>query len=161
MTSSIKLVKIPKRDRQQNKIRLFFGWPSNQIQENTMKGKFHGVASLFLIFAAVIIALIYMPTLAINLGSKCLCREEACSHVFPGMLTRLLPTRKQGPYTIGDYFWTGVSLIALLGFPQVWLWQHKTLFVVFWILLIVGLIEILFLVCPRCQNENCPNCNPN
>ena len=142
-----------------------------------MKGKFHGVVSLLLIFAAVIIALIYMLTLAGNLGlvylaiiivanpivlysycAKCLCREEACSHVVPGMLTRFLPTRKQGPYTWGDYVWTGVPLIVLLGFPQVWLWQNKTLFVVFWILLVVGLIEILFLVCPRCQNENCPNC---
>ena len=143
-----------------------------------MKGKFHGVVSLLLIFAAVIVALIYMLSLAINLGlvylaiivtanpidlyascAKCLCREDACSHVLPGKLTRLLPARKQGPYTNGDYFWTGVSLIALLGFPQVWLWQNKTLFFVFWILLVVGLIEILFLVCPRCRNENCPNCN--
>jgi hypothetical protein len=59
-----------------------------------MKGKSHGVVSLVLIFAAVIIALIYMLTLSSDLGlvyltiiiianpivlysycAKCLCRE--------------------------------------------------------------------------------------
>jgi hypothetical protein len=142
-----------------------------------MVQKYHGVFSLVLIFAAVGIAFIYMLSFSVKMGlaylvtflianpivlysycAKCLCRENACSHVFPGKLTRLLPARKQSPYTVGDYFWTGISLIALLGFPQVWLWQNKTLFVVFWLLLIVGLVEIFFLVCPRCQNENCPNC---
>lgn len=142
-----------------------------------MDSKFHGVFSLVLIFTTVVIALIYMLSVSAGLGlvylviiltsnpivlytycAKCVCREDACSHVFPGKLTRLLPARKQGSYSLGDYVWTGVSLVALLGFPQVWLWQNKTLFVVFWIILLVGLAEILFLVCPRCQNENCPNC---
>ena len=79
-----------------------------------MKDNFHGVVSLLLIFAAVIIALIYLLTLSSDLGlvylaiviitnpivlysycAKCLCREEACSHVVPGMLTRFLPARKR------------------------------------------------------------------
>jgi hypothetical protein len=122
-----------------------------------MKGRFHGVFSLILIFAAVIVALIYMLNLSGRLGlaylaiilianpivlysycAKCLCREDACSHVFPGKLTRLLPGRQQKPYTFGDYFWTGISLVALLGFPQIWLWQSKSLFIAFWILLLGG-----------------------
>jgi len=140
-----------------------------------MDRNFHGVFSLVLVYAAVIIALIYLLDLSAALGSvylaivvisnpivlyaycaKCVCRKEACGHVFPGKLTRLLPERKQGPYTFGDYFWTCVSLMALLGFPQVWLWQNRILFVSYWILLLVGLAEILFLVCRACGNENCP-----
>ena len=140
-----------------------------------MKQRFHGVFSLVLISIAVIIALINMQRHSVNLGlaylliilfstpivlfsycAKCTCRDGACGHVFPGMLTRLLPERKQGPYTKGDYFWTAISLIALLGFPQFWLWQSKTLFVVYWMLLLLGLTEILFMVCRACNNQNCP-----
>ncbi len=142
-----------------------------------MAQRFHGVSSLILIFLAVAVAWVYLlnlsstgglvylsiiivttPVILFGYCAKCTCRENACSHVFPGKLTRWLPSRNQGPYTFGDYFWTGISLIALLGFPQIWLWQSKSAFIAFWILLVVGLAEILLLVCPRCKNENCPNC---
>ena len=140
-----------------------------------MNQRFHGVLSLVFISVAVIIALIYMQSHSNGLGlfylliilfsvpmvlfsycAKCTCKDKACSHVLPGMLTRLLSQRKQGPYTKGDYFWTGVSLTALLGFPQFWLWQSKLLFVVYWILLLIGLLEILLLVCRVCSDQNCP-----
>jgi hypothetical protein len=73
-----------------------------------MAGKFHGVFSLLLIAAAVVIALAYMLSQSISRGlvylailmfanpivlysycAKCICREDACSHFFPGKLTRL------------------------------------------------------------------------
>ena len=73
-----------------------------------MAGKFHGVVSLLLITAAVVIALAYMLSQSISRGlvylailmlanpivlysyfAKCLCRETSCSHVIPGKLTRL------------------------------------------------------------------------
>lgn len=142
-----------------------------------MGSRFHGVLSLVLIFAVVVMALIYLFGLSVRLGlvylaiivvanplviyaycAKCLCRENACGHTLPGKLTQFLPQRKQGPYTVSDYFWAGIALAALLSFPQPWLWQNSILFTVFWISLIGGLIEILFLVCPRCQNKQCPNC---
>ena len=140
-----------------------------------MNQRFHGVLSLVFISIAVIIALIYMQSHSNSLGllylliillsvpmvifsycAKCTCKDRACSHVLPGMLTRLLPERKQGPYTKGDYFWTAVSLAALLGFPLFWLWQSKPLFVVYSTLLLIGLLEILLLVCRACSNQNCP-----
>jgi len=143
-----------------------------------MKINLHGIFSLILVLASVVIALLYMLSLSPVLGlaylvviiitnpivlyvycAKCLCREEACSHVFPGKLTRLLPARKQGPYTFADYFWTALSLLALFGFPIAWLWQSKMLFFVYWLLLLIGLTEILFLVCRNCRNENCPMCS--
>lgn len=147
------------------------------MEHNTlsMRGKFHGVFSLVLIFAAVGVALIYMfnlsgapgmiylaviiiaiPAVLYSYCTKCTCRDGACSHVLPGRLTRLLPARKPGPYSLMDYLVTGLSLIALFGFPQLWLWQTKIIFVVFWIILASALVEILFLVCRTCNNNSCP-----
>ena len=142
-----------------------------------MQNKFHGVFSLVLVLSAALIALFYMLSLSPVLGlaylgimilanpivlyaycAKCLCRDEACSHVFPGKLTRLLPSRKQGPYSLMDYFWTALSLIALFGFPVPWLWQNKLLFLGYCILLLIGLAEILLFVCRTCRNENCLMC---
>jgi hypothetical protein len=140
-----------------------------------MRDRFHGLFSLTLVFAAVGIALIYMLKLSTASGllylaliiiaipivlyaycAKCTCRNGACSHVFPGRLTRLLPARKPGPYSLMDYLGTVLSLLALFGFPQLWLWQTKTVFIVFWIILAAALVEILFLVCRTCNNQSCP-----
>ena len=147
-------------------------------RKEKMKGNFHGVFSLLLIFAAVLIALSYMlwispgwgfiylsiiiianPIVLFAYCAKCLCRNDACSHVFPGKLTRLLPARIQGPYSFKDYFWTSLSLAALLGFPQIWLWHSAVLFFGYWLLLLLALVDILFFVCRRCRNENCPMCS--
>jgi hypothetical protein len=145
-----------------------------------MVRKFHGVFSLLLILAAVVIGagyllgnftgwgLVYLGIIALanplvlySYCAKCLCREDACSHVIPGKLTRLLPTRRQAPYTFWDYFATALALAVLLGFPQIWLWRSTGLWVLFWILTTVGLVEILFFVCRTCRNANCPICSIN
>jgi hypothetical protein len=142
-----------------------------------MIGKFHGIFSLLLIAATVVIALASILSQTIGWGlayvavimlanpivlysycAKCLCREDACGHVFPGRLTRLLPNRKPGSYNFMDYLGTAISLIVLFGFPQFWLWQNVTIFLLFWIMLITALVEILFFVCRTCNNTNCPNC---
>jgi len=142
-----------------------------------MDSKFHGVFSLILILISVVMALGYVlinsigwglaylsivvvanPVILYSYCAKCLCREDACSHAIPGKLTRLLPLRRQGPYSFWDYFATALSLVALLGFPQFWLWQSKGLFILFLILVTIGLLEILFFVCRTCSNANCPNC---
>ena len=145
-----------------------------------MVSKFHGVFSLLLISAAVVIAIVYLLSHSIGWGlvylgiimlanpivlysycAKCLCREDACSHIIPGNLTHLLPIRRQGPYSFWDYFGTAISLVALFGFPQFWLWQSLAIFILFWILLLTGLFEILLFVCRACSNTNCPNCSLN
>lgn len=142
-----------------------------------MRSNFHGVFSLILILASVVIALFYLLSVSSGWGlaylgvivfanpivlyaycAKCLCRDDACSHLLPGKLTRWLPTRKQGFYTRIDYFWTALSLMALFGFPVPWLWQSKALFFGYLLLLLIGLAEILFLVCRTCLNKNCPIC---
>jgi hypothetical protein len=149
-------------------------------EEKNMTDKFHGVFSLLLILAAVVIALVYMLDVSAGWGfcyiavivianpivlssycAKCLCREDGCSHVIPGKLTRLLPARKPGPYSFWDYLATAISLAVLVGFPQFWLWRSKAVLVLFWILVTIGLVEILFCVCRSCRNANCPNCAIN
>jgi hypothetical protein len=143
-----------------------------------MKGNFHGIVSLILIFTSVVIALSFMLIISPGWGlgyliviivaipiilyaycAKCLCREDACSHVFPGRLTRMLPARKQGAYAFMDYVWTGLAIVVLFAFPIPWLWQNKVLFIGYWLIFFPGLAEILFLVCRTCSNTNCPNCS--
>ena len=142
-----------------------------------MQGKFHGVFSLILMMAAVAIALFYTisqspgwglvylvivisanPIVLYAYCAKCLCRENACSHVIPGKLACLLPQRKQGPYALADYVWTILALAALFGFPIPWLWRSKILFFGYLLLLLIGLTEILYYMCRTCCNENCPIC---
>jgi len=145
-----------------------------------MDNKFHGVFSLISIVISVVIALAYMLSNSLGWGlvylgiivlanpivlysycAKCLCRENACSHVIPGKLTRLLRVNRQGPYSFWDYFATAISLTVLFGFPQIWLWQNLVIFLLFWFFLLAGLIEILLFVCRACSNTNCPNCSLN
>lgn len=90
--------------------------------------------------------------------AKCPCRSEACGHVLPGLLTRLLPSRKPGPYTWYNFTLTGLLLLTLVSFPQPWLWQQPPLAWAFWGLLATAMVEILLFVCPRCANPYCPNC---
>ena len=139
--------------------------------------KFHGLFSLILICLSVVIAAAYLlgnfigwglvyvgiialanPAVLYSFCAKCLCREDGCSHFIPGKLTRLLPARRPGPYSFLDYFATAAALAALIGFPQIWLWRSKGLFILFWVLVTIGLVEILFFVCRACRNTNCPNC---
>lgn len=159
---------------------LYYFWPAVQPEkgEKKMRNNFHGVFSLILILASVVIALSYMLNVSPGWGlmylgiiilaspmvlyaycAKCLCRDDACSHIFPGKLTRLLPSRKQGAYTIMDYCWTALSLIALFGFPIPWLWRSKIVFIGYLLFILIGLAEILFLVCRACRNQNCPMCS--
>ena len=142
-----------------------------------MKARFHGVFSLVLVSLSAIVALMALMTESISMGmlylvilcvspliilyafcAKCLCREHACSHVFPGRLTRFLPERTQTDYTFSDIFWTAIPLMALFIFPQFWMWQNKLLFILFWVLFLAGLLEILLLVCRGCGNTKCPLC---
>ena len=143
-----------------------------------MRSNFHGIFSLILILASVVIALFYLLGLSPGWGlaylvvilvanplvlyaycAKCLCRDDACSHVLPGKLTRWLPARKQAPYTRMDYFWTVLPLMVLFCFPAPWLWQSKALLLVYLLLLLTGFAEILFFVCRTCLNKNCPICS--
>lgn len=142
-----------------------------------MRHKFHGVFSLLLFVLAVAAALttlwrqspwlglIYFAICSLCASGilfayccKCSVRLDNCSHVFPGRLTRLLPQRRQSPYTFGDIAGTGLGLAMILLFPQYWLLQEVTVMLLFWLLAIVALAEILIFVCRQCENTGCLIC---
>jgi len=103
----------------------------------------------------VAIVLLGKTALIFAFCSKCVCRAE-CGHVLHGKLTRLLPARKQGPYSALDYVGLLIPLALMLAFPQFWLWQNKALLFVFWAAFVVAMIKIRMFVCRSCGNEICP-----
>jgi hypothetical protein len=86
--------------------------------------------------------------------AKCPCKGN-CGHVFPGKLARLF-TRPAGPYTSVDFGIVGITGLLVAGFPQVWLWQYPKLFIGFWGLGILALMQVLTFVCRACDNVYCP-----
>ena len=140
-----------------------------------MYNKFHGVFSLILIFFSIVIGLLIIMNKSLPMGllyiaiifispvivvysfcSKCICRLDSCGHIFPGKLSKLLPSRKQNNYTMLDILGAAVSLTVLIIFPQVWLWENKNFLIIFWLLLFIALAEIMLFVCRNCNNEKCP-----
>lgn len=140
-----------------------------------MDNKFHGVFSLSLILFSIMIGLlstlneslmmgllyiaiilISPPIVIYSFCSKCICRLDSCGHIFPGKLSKLFPSRKQGNYTFRDILGAAVPLTALLVFPQFWLWKNKIFLIIFWSLFLIALVEIKLFVCSRCKNDKCP-----
>ena len=140
-----------------------------------MNDKFHGVFSLILIFFSIVIGLLFIMNKSLPMGllyiaiifispmivvysfcSKCICRLDSCGHIFPGKLSKLLPSRKQNNYTMLDILGAAVSLTVLIIFPQFWLWENKIFLIIFWLLLFIALVEIMLFVCRNCNNEKCP-----
>ena len=135
--------------------------------------RLHGLASLGLVGVAILLAagvlfqtafalgLLYLGTTAASLTTilyafcaKCPCKVH-CGHVLPGKAAKFFK-RRPGPYSTHD---TGAMLLALLvlfAFPQVWLWSHPALFIAFWALSGVAVVEIRRYVCRACTNVFCP-----
>ncbi len=88
--------------------------------------------------------------------SKCICRLDSCGHIFPGKLSKLLPSRKQNNYTMLDILGAAISLTVLIIFPQFWIWENKIFLIIFWVLIFIALVEIRLFVCRNCNNEKCP-----
>ena len=142
-----------------------------------MKNRCHGVFSLILFGAAAGMALvvlwmkspaaglIYAVLATLSVGvilyaycAKCDIRDDACRHVIPGKITSMLPVRKPGRYTFFDYCGVVLPMVFILGFPQWWLRDHTNLWIIFWLLVVLGLVEILIFVCRGCGNRHCPMC---
>ena len=139
-----------------------------------MSKKIHGLTSLGLVLIALVLAARILFQEAVGLGvgylvlsgsailvvlyafcSKCSSRDN-CGHVFPGMMARMFKNRKTGPYTKAEFLWTILSLLFIIGFPQVWLWRNLGLLVLFWALILAAVVEIRLAVCRACDNIHCP-----
>jgi len=143
-----------------------------------MNAKFHGVTSLLLESLAILVGftaiwqnhkiagilygvliLASVPAILFSYCAKCEVRLTGCRHIFPGQITRLLPTRDEKAYHIMDYLGLLLPAAALIIFPQPWLVNNKPLFTLFWACLVGGVVQILLRVCKGCGNSKCIMCH--
>ena len=138
-----------------------------------MTKRFHGITSIVLVAAAIVIAaiavfraswvmgVVYLGVCAAALVTivyaycaKCPCKEH-CAHVFLGKAAMAFD-RQPGPYTATEIAALILALLLLLGLPQFWLWRYTGLFVAFWVLNAIAIVQIRTVVCPACDNTHCP-----
>lgn len=136
--------------------------------------KFHGLFSIGLVLAAFALAAFSIFSVSVTMGliyagmlmvgfliimyaycAKCSCREGKCMHVFPGMIAKILPKRKPGPYHSLDYVGLILPFIILVGFALPYLLENMIYFLTFLVLLVIGVSEIYFFVCTVCENMEC------
>jgi hypothetical protein len=135
--------------------------------------QFHGVTSFILMMIAMLIALVVMFMTSWLLGliylavmalapqvilraycAKCPCQAR-CAHIFPGKAAMAF-SRTPGPYTLLETGSMMIAMLLLLGLPQYWLWQYPALFITFWGLSGVAIVQIRAFVCKTCNNIYCP-----
>jgi hypothetical protein len=138
-----------------------------------MTKRFHGITSIVLVAVAILIAaiavfraswvmgVVYLAICAVAPAiiiyaycAKCACKEH-CAHVFLGKAAMAFD-RQPGPYTATEIAALILALGLLLGLPQFWLWRYTELFVAFWVLNAIAVIQIRVVVCPACDNTHCP-----
>ena len=143
-----------------------------------MRRQLHGIISLGLIFAAVVVAAVVLIRISVTLGAlylggcaaasivilyaycaKCPGRTH-CGHVLPGKAAKIFSDRPSGPYTTVELAATGLSLLVLMGLPQVWLWRSMRPLIAFWAMTIIAVIQIRSVVCRNCNNAFCPAKKP-
>lgn len=142
-----------------------------------VKLKTHGTISISIIFTALIIgflsifeyslpfSILYVGAILLFLFlvgfiycSKCLSRDN-CNHLFMGSLSKLISPYKKGKYTKFDII-VGVVLPMLIIYilPQFWLYKNIYYMVSFWVLTLIGLIDVVIVVCVNCSNTKCMLC---
>lgn len=99
--------------------------------------------------------LILAPLVILRLYcTKCPCQEN-CAHVFPGKIAARFFAKREGPYTATDILFFGLAMLLLIGYPQIWLIADQGFLLIYWILVILGGIQVLFVLCRRCGNHYC------
>lgn len=86
--------------------------------------------------------------------AKCPCKEN-CAHVLPGKAAMIF-AREPGPYTALELGMITLSLLTLIGLPQIWLWRYPLIFLLYWLLIGVALVQIRLILCRTCGNVYCP-----
>jgi len=141
-----------------------------------MKKLPHGIISIILAGIAIFIgtialfyenyrlALVYILCLvsgffiiSYSYCTKCQGRTK-CAHVVFGKITKLFPVRKQSNYSFLDYLGVVIPILFIVVFPQMYLLKNIWMFIAFWILLIVAILEINRFVCIVCTNSKCLLC---
>lgn len=141
-----------------------------------MSYRINGLFSMLLFSIAIILALVAVAqaslwwaggyvalNLLVTLGvaysycAKCACRPHRCSHYFVGKVADFLPKRPQTPYTVGDYAIMLGCASIVFAYPMPWLWPRPAWLIAFCAIGVLGMVLMLFAVCPRCVNTRCPS----
>jgi hypothetical protein len=139
------------------------------------KRQIHGVASLFIISLSVLIgfyalakesdayALTYAGIvlagsllIIYSFCAKCPCKRDSCGHLIAGKMACALPPRKTEKYSSAEIIITVVSIGAIMFFPMPILLKEPYLLAAYLLMLLPGILELRFCVCPGCGNINCP-----
>lgn len=109
------------------------------------------------LFGAYILILLSAPFLiAYFFCMKCPQKGDDCLHVIFGKITKLYRKPRGESYHAMDYAMTLMLLLILTFLPQVALLQSPWMLAVFWVLMIVGVMEIRLCVCRICRHKKCP-----
>ena len=103
----------------------------------------------------VLIIVISFLIIAYSRCARCPCRLDSCAHIWPGRLAERLPRREPGEARSWDGLGSVLYLVGLHALPQVWLWRHKALFALFWVLSLGVFLILHRSVCPTCKNRRC------
>jgi hypothetical protein len=68
----------------------------------------------------------------------------------------MLFDRQPGPYTPTEIAALILALLVMIGLPQFWLWRRTGLFILYWVLNGIALVQIRLVVCRTCENVYCP-----
>ena len=140
-----------------------------------MNRRTHGLISLMLLDAACWVALIaaFFDSIAagiVYIGivffsvmlilstycARCPCDGESCGHVLPGRAAGISLSQKPHPYTSRDIAALTLTILLVIGVPHLWLFDRPVFLGLFWLLVLVSIIELRANVCPDCLNRYCP-----
>ena len=110
--------------------------------------------SLLLCFGYLFFSLLSFAIIAVGYCAKCPCKNH-CPHVLPGVLANKIK-RQIAPYTKLELAGLLTALVILLILPNIWLWHSLTLSVIYWLIILIAIIEIRKFICKPCGNIHCP-----
>ena len=121
-----------------------------------------GIAAVAMFLTSWVLGVVYLAVGATGsvivlyvYCAKCPCKADNCGHVFPGKIATIFD-RQPGPYTKVEMTAMLLALLTLLGLPQFWLWQYMGLFIAFWVLIGIAILQARTVVCRACENVYCP-----
>lgn len=106
--------------------------------------------------AYVALALVSLLAIVAVFCSKCADRDR-CGHVVLGPVARLMRREiRKGAYTGVELALNSIALALIFLLPLGWLWRFPLALGGFFLLLLLGSIDIRARVCPACGNAACP-----
>ena len=146
-----------------------------------MNDKVPGLSSILLLFVALgiadyqlftvstllgVIYLLCTPIVFLNLlylyCRKCPhVKNGTCRHVLFGwVVKKLFKPLEPAQYKVKEVILALLPLVIYVVFPLYWLFQNRSLFIAFWILMLIAVMIVRTGVCTSCKNTHCKMC-PN